>query len=75
MSDDKKQWTFKAEDIFKNIPGDDKNVEMKIPEEVADAIGLLPGDKVRVLWGDQGTIKIEKVEENNGEKEQAKEST
>lgn len=70
MSEDKKQWVFSADDIFKDIPGDEKNVEMKIPDEVAEAIGLMPGDTVRVLWGDQGTIKIEKVnkqEESNEE--------
>ena len=38
---------------------------MKIPEEVANAIGLVPGDKVRILWGDQGTIIIEKAKETD----------
>jgi hypothetical protein len=62
----KKSWTFKAEDIFEDIPTDPANCNMKIPEEVANAIGLVPGDKVRILWGDQGTIIIEKAKETDG---------
>ena len=40
---------------------------MKIPDEVAEAVGIKPGDTIRVLWGDQGTIKIEKVEPKKDE--------
>lgn len=57
-----KTWTFKAEDIFEDIPDDPKNVTMNIPPEIADAIGLKPGDPLKILWGDQGTIIIEKLE-------------
>lgn len=57
-----KTWTFKAEEIFSDIPNDPKNVNMKIPEEVAQKVGLKPGDNIKVLWGDKGTIKIEKIE-------------
>lgn len=68
MSEDKKQWTFKVEDIFENIPNDPENVNMNIPPEIAEAAGFEPGDKLKILWGDQGTIVIEKVEEEpNGE--------
>lgn len=62
-----KTWTFKVEDIFEDIPEDPANCMMKIPEEVSSQIGLVPGDKVKVLWGDQGTIIIEKVKETDGE--------
>jgi hypothetical protein len=55
-----KTWTYKAEDIFEEIPTDLENVMMKIPPEIADEIGLKPGDSVKILWGDQGTIIIEK---------------
>ena len=65
-----KQYTFKAEEIFEDIPDDPENVNMKIPDEVAKAAGLEPGDTIRVLWGDQGTIIIEKVEEESNGKEQ-----
>jgi hypothetical protein len=60
-----KSWTFKAEDIFEDIPTDPENCLMKIPEEVSNAIGLVPGDRVKILWGDQGTIIIEKAKETD----------
>lgn len=63
-----KTWTFKAEEIFSDIPNDPKNVNMKIPEEVAEKVGLKPGDTIKVLWGDKGTIKIEKVDPKLEEK-------
>lgn len=59
----KKSWTFKAEEIFEDIPDDLENCNMKIPEEVANAIGLVPGDRVKVLVGDQGTVIIQKADE------------
>jgi hypothetical protein len=62
-----KTWTYKVEDIFEDIPDDPKNVNMKIPEEVANEIGLVPGDSIKILWGDQGTIIIEKVKEEDAE--------
>ena len=71
MSEDKKQWIFKQEEIFEDIPDDPKNINMKLPDEVAEAAGIKPGDMIKILWGDQGTIIIEKVEkENSGKEEQ-----
>lgn len=67
MTDKPKIWEFKVEDIFTDIPDDPKNVNMKIPDEVAEAAGFKPGDTIKVLWGDQGTIKIEKVEPKTDE--------
>jgi hypothetical protein len=58
-----KKWIFSAEEIFEDIPDDPKNCNMKIPDEVAAAVGLVPGDKVKILLGDQGTVIIQKVEE------------
>lgn len=54
---------FKVEDIFTDIPGDDKNINMKIPDEIMEAQGWKEGDTLKILWGDQGTIIIEKVDE------------
>ena len=72
--EEKKTWTFKAEDIFEDIPDDLENINMNIPEEIADAAGLKPGDPIKILWGDQGTIIIEKLEkDNSGEEEQSTE--
>jgi hypothetical protein len=62
MSNEPKQWTFKAEDIFEDIPDDPKNVNMNIPPEIAEAAGFEPGDELKILWGDQGTIIIEKID-------------
>lgn len=63
MTEDKKTWTFKQEDIFEEIPDDPNNINMKIPEEIAERIGLKPGDKMKILWGDKGTIVIQKLTE------------
>lgn len=65
MTEENKPIIYKVEDIFEEIPDDLENVNMKIPEEVAEKAGMKPGDKIRVLWGDQGTIIIEKVEDND----------
>jgi hypothetical protein len=54
---------YKVEDIFEDIPGDEKQVIMKIPEEIMEAQGWKEGTKIRVKWGDQGTIIIEEVKE------------
>ena len=69
-TDDNKTWTYKVEDIFEDIPDDPENIHMKIPEDVAKEVGLEPGDPIKILWGDQGTIiiqKLDKEEETNGE--------
>lgn len=58
---EQKTWEFKVEDIFEDIPDDPENVIMNIPKEIRDAVGLKEGDPIRVLWGDQGTIQIEKI--------------
>ena len=63
MSNDTKTFTFKQEDIFQDIPDDPENVNMTIPPEIMEAQGWKEGDNLRILWGDQGTIIIEKVEE------------
>jgi hypothetical protein len=64
------KYTYKAEDIFSEIPNDPKNVNMRVPDEIAEQAGLQPGDNVKISWGDQGTIIIEKQgdqEEPHGE--------
>jgi frataxin-like iron-binding protein CyaY len=62
MSEEQKSWIYKAEDIFEDIPEDLENCQMKIPDEVAAAVGLVPGDTVKILLGDQGTVIIQKVD-------------
>ena len=58
----KKTLEFKVEDIFQDIPGDEKMMNMKIPYEIMESQGWKEGDNLRIQWGDQGTIRIEKVE-------------
>jgi hypothetical protein len=58
---EQKVWEYKVEDIFEDIPGDLENINMNIPEEIREAMGVKPGDPVRIFWGDQVTIKIEKI--------------
>lgn len=59
--EEQKTWIFNSEDIFQDIPDDPDNLLMQIPDEIAEAVGLSPGDEVRILRGDQGTVIIEKV--------------
>ena len=61
MTEEQKTWTFKVEDIFEDIPNDPENIIMNIPKEIREAAGLEEGDPIKVLWGDQGSIIIEKI--------------
>lgn len=61
MTEENKQFVYKIEDIFEEIPEDPENINMIIPPEVAGKIGLEPGDPIKILWGDQGTIIVEKI--------------
>jgi hypothetical protein len=58
---------FKAEEIFQDIPGDDKNVTMKIPDEIMEAQGWKEGTKIKVEIGDKGTIIISEVKEEDNQ--------
>jgi bifunctional DNA-binding transcriptional regulator/antitoxin component of YhaV-PrlF toxin-antitoxin module len=59
--------TYKVEDIFEDIEGDDKNVLMNIPPEVSEKMGWVPGDVLKINV-EEGVISITKVEkENNGQ--------
>ena len=57
-----KMLEFKVEDIFQDIPGDEKMMNMKIPDEIMESQGWKEGDNLRIEWGDQGTIRIEKID-------------
>jgi len=67
MTEETKTWVFSADEIFQDIEGDTENVNMTIPPEIAERMGWKEGDNLRILLGDQGTIKIEKVEEDEKE--------
>lgn len=54
---------YKAEDIFKDIPDDDKNVLMTIPPEISEKMGWKEGDTLHIKVLEDGAISIEKVED------------
>lgn len=52
--------TFKAEDIFHEIPGDPENVMMTIPPEICEQQGWKEGDTLNIKL-ENGGIVISKV--------------
>lgn len=59
--------TYKYEDIFEDDPNDPDNVLMTIPPEICEEVGIEPGDPVKILVGDQGTLIIEKIKKEESE--------
>ena len=51
--------TFKAEEIFEDIPGDPDNVMMKIPSQILERNGWKEGDNLNIEVED-GSIVISK---------------
>lgn len=60
-----KQYEYKVEDIFQDIPNDPENVMMNLPPEVMEEAGIKPGDTVKILLGDQGSLIIEKLDKKD----------
>jgi len=60
----KKMIEYKVEDIFHDIPGDDKMMNMTIPPEIMEAQGWKEGDNLKIEWGDQGSIIITKLDKD-----------
>jgi len=54
------KFTFNAEDIFEEIPGDPDNVILKFPPELLEQTGWKEGDTLNVSIED-GAILINKV--------------
>jgi hypothetical protein len=52
--------TFKAEDLFEDIPGDSDNVMFKIPPEICKAQGWVEGDTINIKVED-GAMVLSKV--------------
>ncbi len=52
--------TWKVEDIFQDIEGDPDNVNMIIPDEIAEYLGFQEGDTIRIQVTESGLI-LEKV--------------
>jgi len=60
-----KQYEYKVEDIFQDIPNDPENIMMNLPPEVMEEAGIKPGDTVKILLGDQGSLIIEKLDKKD----------
>lgn len=55
--------TYKAEDIFEEIEGDEENVLMNIPPEILERMDWAEGDVLNIKAED-GVITITKKENN-----------
>lgn len=55
--------TYKYEDLFKQ--NENGEAELFLPPELSEELELQPGDNLKILLGDQGTVILEKI---NGEK-------
>lgn len=53
--------TFKAEEIFEELPDDPENVMMKIPPEICEQLGWKEGDTINIEVKD-GSIFLSKHE-------------
>ena len=51
--------TYKYSDIFKDQEGE---FNITLPPEIIKDLELEPGDNLKVLLGDQGTIILEKID-------------
>ena len=63
-----KTWTFKADNLFEDIPGDDNNVNMTIPPEILKEKGWGPGTELKISWSD-GEIILEEATKEEDAKE------
>jgi len=52
---------YKVEDIFSDIPDDEENVNMTIPEEIMESQGWKEGDTLSIKI-EEGLITITKVD-------------
>lgn len=60
MTNKKEQKKYKYQDIFKKNSEGETN--MVLPPELIEAMDLKPGDNLKILAGDQGTIILEKID-------------
>ena len=52
--------TYKYEDLFKQ--NENGEAELFLPPELSEELGLQPGDNLKILLGDQGTVILEKID-------------
>jgi len=58
--------TYKVEDIFHDIEGDDKNTNMTIPPEISERMGWVEGDILKITV-ENGQISITKKDTDGEE--------
>ena len=51
---------YNYEEIFEDIPGDEENILMKIPQEICEQQGWVEGDTLKILV-ENGAMIISKV--------------
>ena len=56
---------YKVEDIFQDIEGDEDHVTMNIPEEILREKGWGEGTRIKVEVGDQGTLIITEIKDDD----------
>ena len=54
--------TYSVDEIFQDIEGDNENVLMNIPPEIAEKMGWQPGDLLRIEVLEEGGLSISRVE-------------
>ena len=55
------KYTYNAEDIFEDIPGDPDNIIMNFPEELLQAMGWKEGDTLDIQVED-GKVTVTKID-------------
>jgi antitoxin component of MazEF toxin-antitoxin module len=53
--------TYPVDEIFQDIEKDKNNVLMKIPPEIAEEMGWVPGDVLKIEILNDGGVSISKV--------------
>jgi hypothetical protein len=53
--------TYPANEIFQDIENDKNNVLMNIPPEIAEELGWVPGDVLKIEILESGGVSISKV--------------
>jgi hypothetical protein len=56
---------YNADEIFEDIDGDPKNINMNIPPEIAEKMGWTPGDVLKITV-ENGVMSITKVDNGKG---------
>lgn len=59
--------TYKVEDIFQDIDGDDDNVLMNIPPEISERMGWEPGDVLKINVEDGNIVITKSSKEDDGQ--------